>query len=137
MFTPSALTTNLNRNKSLPLKQATIGGQIIPQRPPTDSVPNASSKSSEPPRAAPAQPPLPNVEQLPKWNNEEIDKRLAESAKLLQEWTDLMNKTGKFSYYYTLAKLTFSTDRLKAEEVSTTDLRRHYELVSIFFHFDY
>ena len=93
MYTPSALTNNLNRNKSLPLKQATIGGQVIPSRPNMDSGKAGDQKGM---LSMGAQPTI-SVDQLPRWNNEEIDRRLAESSKLLQEWTDLMNKTGKTS----------------------------------------
>jgi len=31
---------------------------------------------------------------LPNWSGEEVQYRLQESARLLQEWNDLMNKTG-------------------------------------------
>jgi hypothetical protein len=36
---------------------------------------------------------------LPNWSNEEINMRLQESAKMLQEWNELMNKTGKVSEF--------------------------------------
>eukprot|EP01039_Chlorochromonas_danica_P003771 gene3771-4121_t len=49
---------------------------------------------------------------LPKWSKEEIDKRLEDCAKFLQEWKDHMDKT----------------DRLKKEEISTQDLHRHITL---------
>jgi hypothetical protein len=86
-------STNLNRNRSLPARQPTIGGQVIPQR----QVPEPAPTSAPPRPAAPSQG-LSGPDTLPHWSSEEIDRRLIESAKLLQEWTDLMNKTG-FTIY--------------------------------------
>lgn len=71
---------------------------------------------------------------LPNWSNEEINFRLQESAKMLQEWNELMNKTGKVNVLFVF-KLSSSsiylnfTDKLKHEEVTTTDLHRHLSLV--------
>jgi hypothetical protein len=97
MYTPSITSNNLNRNNSLPLKQATIGGQVLPVVPP-NQFPSSANRISDPTasRSLGGQS-APGSEQLPHWTGEEIDRRLAESAKLIQEWADLMNKTGKTS----------------------------------------
>jgi hypothetical protein len=52
--------------------------------------PALASTLKQPPASASA---ISN-EQLPHWTSDEIDRRLTESAKLLEEWTHLMDKTG-------------------------------------------
>jgi hypothetical protein len=98
MYTPSITSGNVNRNNSLPLKQATIGGQVLPVAP-TNQFPSSNNRIPDPAasRSSGAQN-LPGSEQLPHWTGEEIDRRLAESAKLIQEWAELMNKTGMTSF---------------------------------------
>jgi hypothetical protein len=93
MYTQSNLTANLNRNRIVPPRPSTIGGQIIPQR----QVPETANNRTDF-RSVVNNQPLQGPETLPHWTSEEIDKRLSESAKLLQEWTDLMNKTGNFVF---------------------------------------
>jgi hypothetical protein len=80
------------------LKSSSISNSSRPN--PQSASQNQQRASTMPPALAsnlkqpPANASAIGNEQLPHWTSDEIDRRLTESAKLLEEWTKLMDTTG-------------------------------------------